>query len=963
MADIKNYGLKGVGSDVQYGKGGGRIIYDSSSSFFKFTAADGSTLVQARVATNPSDANDIASKSYVDSTINGLDVKASVRVATTAAITIASDLNVGDTIDGITLADGDRVLVKDQVTGSENGVYVAGATPARAADFDADSEVTAGAFFFVEEGTTNADNGFVLTTDDDITVDTTSLAFSQFSGGGQITAGAGMTKSGNTLDVVGGDGITANANDIAVDIAADSALGFVGGALDVTIDLSDSTNDVTGTLAVANGGTGQTSLDNVTDAGSSRITVTGGTGVLVGGGSNLTLDVAEANLDLANMGGSLALASQVSGSLPVANGGTGATTAAGARTNLGLAIGTDVQAYDAQLADIAGLTPTDGNIIVGDGTNFVLESGATARTSLGLGTGDAVTFNGVTSTANISLGSTDGTDGYHLIGLNTPTSDYEAATKKYVDDNVGAGSISQTIGAGTGSGTVSLGSQTFTIAGTANEIETSASGQTLTVGIVDDPTLTGNVIVTGNLTVQGTTTTVDSTTINVQNAFVFEGATDDAFETTLTVTDPTADRTITLPNATGTVVLADTTDTLTNKTIAFANNTFSGQLGLSNGGTGIDLSSVAQGSILRGDASNGLEEFTLGSANKYLRSTGTTISYDYVTALRDTAGTSVFEIDSANVNDNTKLQVSNTSANVVIKAVDPDDNTADVNLVLESQGTNGRVLIRDNSGGASIIIGDDDTSLTVSGGASSASDAGDLVLKGGNGTSTNASGDVLIKGGTGGSAEGKVKITDTSDNEIAIFDGVSSAVNELTITNAATGGTPLVLVTGDDTNVNIGFVPKGSGLVIVPNGYESNVGTYDDALVTRRWVLDNVVTATDDLAIRASITNGNGTETIGTMPNAGSTTYYVTRIAINVTSGYSGGSVDSMLIDDGTTTLASVNESDVTTTGSYIIDLDGATATAGNSTLTVRFKQSDGSTAATPTAGAMTVFVEYKALN
>ena len=963
MADIKNYGLKGVGSDVQYGKGGGRIIYDSSSSFFKFTAADGSTLVQARVATTPSDANDIASKSYVDSTINGLDVKASVRVATTAAITIASDLNVGDTIDGITLADGDRVLVKDQATGSENGVYVAGATPARAADFDADSEVTAGAFFFVEEGTTNGDNGFVLTTDDDITVDSTSLSFSQFSGGGQITAGDGMTKSGNTLNVVGGDGITANANDIAVDIAANSALAIVGGALDVTIDLSDSTNDVTGTLAVANGGTGQTSLDDITDAGSSRITVTNGSGVLVGGGSNLTLDVAEANLDLANMGGSLALASQVSGTLAIANGGTGATTAAGARTALGLAIGSDVQAYDAQLADIAALSPTDGNIIVGDGSNFVLESGATARTSLGLGTGDSPTFAGLTLTGDLALGGTNGTDGNTITGLNTPTSDYQAATKKYVDDNVGAGSITQNIGADSGSGTVSLGSQTLTISGTANEIETSASGQTITVGLVDDPTMTGNVTITGNLTVQGTTTTVDSTTIQIQNAFVFEGATDDAFETTLTVTDPTADRTITLPNATGTVVLADTTDTLTNKTIAFANNTFSGQLGLSNGGTGIDLSSVAQGSILRGDASNGLEEFTLGSANKYLRSTGTTISYDYVTALRDnTDGNVVFEVDTANVTDNTKLQVSNTSANVVIKAIDPDDTNADVNLVLESQGTNGRVLIRDNSGGASIIIGDDDTSLTVSGGASSASDAGDLVLKGGNGTSTNASGDVLIKGGTGGSAEGKVKITDTSDNEVAIFDGVSSAVNEYTITNAATGNNPTIAATGGDTNISIALTPKGNGLVIVPDGYESDVGTTDDALVTRRWVLDNVVTATDDLAIRASITNGNGTETVGTMPNAGSTTYYVTRIAINVTSGYSGGSVDSMLIDDGTTTLASVNESDVTTTGSYIIDLDGATATAGGATLTVRFKQSDGSTAATPTAGAMTVFVEYKAL-
>ena len=68
--------------------------------------------------------------------------------------------------------------------------------------------------------------------------------------------------------------------------------------------------------------------------------------------------------------------------IAVADGGTGAVTAAGARTNLGLAIGTDIQAYDAQLADIAGLTPTDSNFIVGDGTNFVLESGATARTSL-----------------------------------------------------------------------------------------------------------------------------------------------------------------------------------------------------------------------------------------------------------------------------------------------------------------------------------------------------------------------------------------------------------------------------------------------------------------------------------------------------------------------------------------------------------------------------------------------------
>jgi len=948
MANVKNYGLSGIGSDVQFGKSGGRLIYDTSSSFFKFTT-DGSTLAQVRVATTPSNANDIASKSYVDSTVNGLDVKESVRVATTAAGTLASSFANGSTVDGVSLSTGDRILLKDQADASENGVYTVNASgaPTRATDFDADSEVTSGAFFFVEEGTTNGDNGFTLTTNDDITVGTTDLTFTQFSGSGQITAGTGMTKSGNTLNVIGGDGITANANDIAIDIAASSALNISGGALDVTIDLSDSTNDVTGTLAIGNGGTGQTSLDDIV-AGSNKVSITNGTGTVIGG--DATIDITESNLDLGNMGGTADLTSQVTGVLPIANGGTGGANAGAARTALGLAIGSDVQAYDAQLADIAGLTPTDGNIIVGDGSNFVAESGATARTSLGLGTGDTPTFNGA------AMGSAA------ITGVADPSNAQDAATKAYVDGLVGAGSITQALGADTGSGTVSLGSQTLTVSGTSNAITTSASGQAITIDIADNPTFTGNATITGNLTVQGTTTTVNSTEITIQNAFTFEGATADAFETTLTVVDPTADRTITLPNASGTVVLEDTAQTLTNKTIDFANNTISGQLSLANGGTGLDLSAIAQGTILVAGAGNTLGSLTIGDANKYLRSTGTTASYDYVTALRDnTDGNVVIEADTANIADNTKLQIRNTSSNVSIHAIDPDDSTANVNLVLESQGTGGRVLIRDASGGSSVIIGDDDSSLTVSGGASSSSDAGDIVIKGGNGTSSNASGDAIIKGGTGGSAEGKVKITDSSDNEIAIFERTASAVNEFTFTNNATGSNPSMAATGDDTNISIQLTPKGNGLVIVPDGYESDVGTNDDALVTRKWVLDNVVTATDDLTIRAALTNGNASETVGTMPNASSTTYYVTRIAINTTVAYAGGSVDSMQITDGTTVLATVNESDVTTTGSYIVDLDGATATAGGATLTLQFKQSDGTTAATPTSGAMTVFVEYKA--
>jgi len=171
---------------------------------------DANNAVIKNLAT-PTSANHAATKGYVDGVKQALDIKDSVRVATTANITISTDLNVGDTIDGVTLADGDRVLVKDQSTASENGIYVAGSSPVRSADANTSAEVTSGMFCFVEEGTVNGDNGFVITTNDPITLDTTNLTFVQFSGAGQIIAGDALSKSGNTLNV-NDDNITLEVN-------------------------------------------------------------------------------------------------------------------------------------------------------------------------------------------------------------------------------------------------------------------------------------------------------------------------------------------------------------------------------------------------------------------------------------------------------------------------------------------------------------------------------------------------------------------------------------------------------------------------------------------------------------------------------------------------------------------------------------------------------------------------------
>ena len=233
--------------------------------------------------TNPSSAQDAATKAYVDSVANGLDVKDSVRLATAAALaavtynngngTLTADANGALTIDGVATVANDRVLIKNQASAVQNGIYKvttigsgsAAFVLTRSPDADTAAELTGGTFFFVEEGTANADNGYVATHNGTPTFGSTNIAFQQFSGAGQISAGDALTKTGNTIDVAVDDSsIETNSDAIRVkalgitnamlagSIAASKLAGSIGNSKlsNSSITVGDGSN----TTAVALGG-------------------------------------------------------------------------------------------------------------------------------------------------------------------------------------------------------------------------------------------------------------------------------------------------------------------------------------------------------------------------------------------------------------------------------------------------------------------------------------------------------------------------------------------------------------------------------------------------------------------------------------------------------------------------------------------------------------------------------------
>jgi hypothetical protein len=387
-------------------------------------------LTSVTVTQDPTAALQLATKQYVDSVAQGLNTKAAVLVATTANITLSGE----QTIDGVTTSTS-RVLVKNQSTASQNGIYVsASGAWARSADTNTWNQLVS-AYVFVEEGTLQADTGWVCTVDPGGTLGVTAVTWAQFSGAGTYSAGTGLTLTGTQFSitntaVTAGSYTNANITINAQGQITSASNGSAGGVTSFQTSLSGLTPSTTstgaitlaGTLGISSGGTGQTTASAAFNA-LSPITTTGdliiGTGtntasrlaigangyVLTSNGTTASWQASTGGVTSFSAGttgftpstgttGAVTLA----GTLNVANGGTGVTTLTG------LAYGNGTSAFTAataaQVVAVISTTAvtnatnaTNVAATAGSGATNYIHFSSSATGNVAVNTNSALTYN------------------------------------------------------------------------------------------------------------------------------------------------------------------------------------------------------------------------------------------------------------------------------------------------------------------------------------------------------------------------------------------------------------------------------------------------------------------------------------------------------------------------------------------------------------------------------------------
>ena len=478
-----------VGNGLDYDDNTGAISVDPSEFALSAVGAptgniDFATYKITNLGT-PTSANDAATKAYVDNTTAGINFHAAVHAATTENLdatysngtggvgaTLTANANGALVVDGHTMVADERILVKNQTTGFQNGLYVVtvtgdGSNPyilTRATDADNSpaGEIAYGDFCFVQSGTVNAGFGYIVNTTGTITIGTTAISYVQFNAGQVVVAGNGLTETTpGTLAI--NTAVTVDLN-TAQTLTNKTITGTFSGNITGNV-----TGDVSGNAGTVTNGV----YTNGSYSDPSWITSLAKSKVGLGNVENTALSTWSGSSSITTLG-TITTGTWTGTAIAVANGGTGATDAGTARTNLGLAIGTDVQAYNSTLAAVAGGTYTGddsiatvGTITAGtwSGTAIGATKGGTGLTSYA--TGDIL----YASATNTLSKLTAGTDGY-LLTLSSGVPTWAAAPISLPSQTGNSGKYLTTDGSTASWATLVVPIETGTASLTANTATT-----------------------------------------------------------------------------------------------------------------------------------------------------------------------------------------------------------------------------------------------------------------------------------------------------------------------------------------------------------------------------------------------------------------------------------------------------------------------------------------------------------